>query len=55
MGSKMQRVARVRSTQAFPMVSLLRRAKPRTSAIATAIPVAAERKDWAVIPAIWLK
>jgi len=37
------------------MVSLLCRAKPRTIAIATAMPVAAERKDWVVMPAIWLK
>jgi hypothetical protein len=39
----------------LPIVAKRARAKPRINAIATAIPLAADRKDWTVIPAIWLR
>jgi hypothetical protein len=47
----------MRSCQKLPSNGLeLRRAMmPRISAIATAMPVAAETKFWTVSPAIWLK
>ena len=43
---------RVRSTQKLPSRSVLLRAKPRTSAIATAMPTAAETKFCTARPAI---
>ena len=43
-GSKMYRVARVRSAQKLPMCFVECRANPRTMAMATAIPAAAEKK-----------
>ncbi len=46
---------RVRSTQKFPIVSDPRRTRPRTSAIATEMPTAAETKFWTVSPAIWVR
>ena len=46
---------RVRSTQKLPMVFAERRAKPRTSATASAMPVAAETKLCTVSPAIWVR
>jgi hypothetical protein len=54
-GSNTYSVARVTSTQKFPMVLLSCRAKPRTSAIAMAIPAAAEAKFCTVNAAIWTK
>ena len=51
-GSRMRRQMRVRSTQKLPSRSVLLRAKPRTSAIATAIPTAAETKFCTARPAI---
>ena len=53
-GSSTCSVPRVRSTQKLPIVSDRRRAKPRISAMATAIPEAAEKNEWTVMPAIWL-
>ena len=46
---------RVRSTQKFPIVGDLRRTRPRITAIATAIPTAAETKFCTVSPAIWVR
>ena len=43
------------STQKFPIVSVRRRTIPRTSAMATAMPTAAETKFWTVSPAIWVR
>ena len=43
-GRRMRVTERVRSTQKLPIVSLRRRVIPRTSAIATAMPTAAETK-----------
>jgi hypothetical protein len=43
-GSSTRVVARVRSTQKLPIVALRRRTRPRTSAIATAMPTAADTK-----------
>jgi len=37
------------------MIEKRRRAKPRINAIATTMPVVADKKDWTVIPAILLK
>ena len=54
-GSRIQSVERTRSTQKLPMVLALRRAIPRTSAMAMAMPVAAEVKLWTASPTIWLK
>ncbi len=51
-GSSRRRVIRVRSTQKLPSWSVLRRAKPRTSATATAMPTAAEAKFCTARPAI---
>jgi hypothetical protein len=39
----------------MPIVLIERRAKPRTRAMATAIPAAAERNDWTVMPAICVR
>ena len=48
-------VQRVRSTQKLPIVACWTRAKPRISATARAMPVAAETKFCTVSPAIWVK
>ena len=48
----MRTVPRVRSTQKLPSIFVLTAARPRTSAIATAIPTAAERKFCTASPAI---
>jgi hypothetical protein len=39
----------------LPIVLVLRRAIPRTRAMAIAMPVAAEVKLWTASPTIWLK
>ena len=41
--------------QKFPMARERRRAKPRMNAIATAMPLAAERNDWTVMPVICVR
>ena len=51
-GSRTRSVIRVRSTQKLPSWSVLRRANPRTSATATAMPTAAETKFCTARPAI---
>jgi hypothetical protein len=51
-GSRTRNVIRVRSTQKLPSCSVLFRAKPRTSATATAMPTAAETKFCTASPAI---
>ena len=51
----MRVVARVRSTQKFPIVSLRRRVMPRITAIATAMPTAADTKFCTVSPAICVR
>ena len=51
----MYRVPRVRSTQKLPMVWALWRAKPRISAISTAMPAAAETKFCTVSASIWVR
>ena len=51
-GSRIRVTARVRSTQKLPSRSVFVRAKPRTTAIATAMPVAAETKFCTARPAI---
>ncbi len=52
-GSRIRSVPRTRSTQKLPIVPLRRYAKPRTSAIAMAIPTAAETKFCTASPANW--
>jgi hypothetical protein len=52
-GSRMRIVLRTRSTQKLPSVSLRVREKPLTSATATAIPTAADRKFCTASPGIW--
>ena len=54
-GSRMRMVPRTRSTQKLPSSPVFRRAKPRTNAIATAMPTAAETKFWTARPAIWTR
>ena len=54
-GSSRRVTARVRSAQKLPIVSLRRRVMPRTSAIATAIPTAAETKFWTASPLICVR
>ena len=54
-GMRMRRVVRVRSTQKLPMVCSPRPTNPRTRAIATAMPVAAETKFCTHRPASWTK
>ena len=49
-GSRMYSVLRVTSTQKLPIVGADRRTRPRTSAMATAMPTAAETKFWTVRP-----
>ena len=46
---------RVRSTQKLPTLRAEARAKPRITATATAMPVAAETKFCTVSPAIWVR
>ena len=54
-GSRTKRVMRVRSTQKLPTLRAEARAKPRITATATAMPVAAETKFCTVSPAIWVR
>ena len=54
-GNSTYTVARVTSTQKLPIVFFSCRAKPRTNAMATAIPAAAEAKFWTVKAAICTK
>jgi hypothetical protein len=54
-GSSTKRVMRVRSTQKLPTLFADARAKPRITATATAMPVAAETKFCPVSPAIWVR
>ena len=51
-GSRMRIVPRTRSTQKLPRSPVRLRANPRTSAIATAMPTAADAKFWTAKPAI---
>ncbi len=51
-GSRMRMVPRTRSTQKLPSSPVLRRASPRTKAMATAMPTAAETKFCTANPAI---
>ena len=48
-------IVRVRSTQKLPIVAEPRRARPRISATATAMPTAADTKFCTVRPAIWVR
>ena len=52
-GSSSRRMTRVRSTQKLPSRSVWVRVKPRISAMATAMPTAAETKFCTARPAIW--
>ena len=52
-GSRTRTLARVRSTQKLPIRCPPARARPRTRAMATARPVAAETKFCTVRPSIW--
>ena len=54
-GSRMYRTPRVRSTQKLPRVEALRRTRPRTRAIATARPIAAEMNIWTTSPPAWAR
>jgi hypothetical protein len=54
-GSRMRIEPRTRSPQKLPIVADLRRANPRTRAIATAIPTAAETKFCTASAAIWVR
>ncbi len=51
-GSSTRTTARTRSTQKLPMVAPDERARPRTSAMATARPTAGETKFWTVSPTV---
>ncbi len=51
-GSRMRSTMRTRSTQKLPSWSVVLRAKPRTSATATAMPTAADTKFCTASPAI---
>ncbi len=51
----MYSIVRVRSTQKLPIVGANRRANPRISASAIAIPAPAEAKFWTVSPAICVR
>ncbi|MGY4434352.1 hypothetical protein ACVWWO_006829 [Bradyrhizobium sp. F1.13.1] len=51
-GSRTYNVQRVTSTQKFPTVRADAREKPRISATASAMPVAADKKFWCVRPSI---
>ncbi len=55
MGSSTKRVMRVRSTQKLPTLFADARAKPRMTATATAMPVAAETKFCTVSPVICVR
>src|SRR6185369_16488329 len=55
MGSRMDRVQRVMSTQKLPSIEHGRRTKPRVTAMAIAMPVAAETKLCTARPTIWVK
>jgi hypothetical protein len=48
-------VARVRSTQKLPSLSVLDRVNPRIIAIATTSPTAADRKFCTASPDIWVR
>ena len=50
-GSRSRQVPRIRSTQKLPIVPDRREAKPRTRAIATAMPTAADTKFCTASPA----
>ena len=54
-GRRIRTVDRTRSDQKLPIVSASVRVKPRTSAMATAIPTAADTKFWTASPAIWTR
>ena len=54
-GSSTKSSERVMSTQKFPTALMSVRATPRMTAIAPAIPAAAETKLCHASPAIWLK
>ena len=54
-GTSTYSVTRVRSTQKLPMVCAVCRVKPRTSAITTTMPVAADRKFCTVRPSICVR
>ena len=54
-GSSTRMVTLVRSTQKLPSRSVLLRMKPRTSAIATAMPTAADTKFCTARPDIWVR
>ena len=54
-GSSTYKVHRVRSTQKLPTVLPEARAKARISAMASAMPVAADTKFWVVSAAIWVR
>ena len=54
-GSSTYSVARVRSTQKFPIRSASCRANPRISAMATAMPAAADAKFCTASAAIWTR
>ena len=54
-GSRTRSVIRVRSTQKLPSAWVRLRAKPRTSATATAMPTAADTKFWTARPDIWTR
>ncbi len=54
-GSRIRSTVRVRSTQKLPSRSVLARAKPRISAIATTMPTAADRKFCTARPANWTR
>ena len=51
-GSRMRTVARTRSAQKLPIVSLVARVNPRIKATATAMPTAAETKFCTARPTI---
>src|SRR5215471_9988251 len=54
-GSRIQRLDRVQSNQKLPMPFAFSRATPRMTAMAIAMPVAADRKLWNARPTIWVK
>ena len=54
-GRRTHKNERVRSTQKFPMVLDSWRAMPRITAMASAMPTAAEKKLWYASPAIWVR
>ncbi len=52
-GRRIRTVARTMSDQKLPIVLVSVRVNPRISAIATAIPTAADTKFWTARPDIW--